>query len=131
MTHESDIPEQADQPFVDPTGFPYPHQPSPDEAEPGDSGASQSPPTTEQIRTTTGREAIYAWEMFDSERGWNIIGMRMPNGATLPMVTTSIENAWSMFEIAQQHANASGLQCRLAGWARPDVIAIVDPEVER
>jgi hypothetical protein len=96
-----------------------------------DSGASQPPPTTEQIHTTTGPQTIYTWQMLDSERGWNIIGMRMPNGATLPMVTTSIESAWSLFEVAQQHANAHGVQCRLAGWGRPDVLAIVDPEVER
>jgi hypothetical protein len=84
-----------------------------------------------EIRKPTGHESIYAWMMFDTEHGWNIIGMRMLNGTTLPMVTTDLHNAWSLFAIAQAHANANGVQCRLAGWAHPDVIAIVDPEVAR
>lgn len=83
------------------------------------------------MRTTTGPEPIYAWQMLDPDRGWNIIGMQMPNGTTLPMVTTDMKIAWSMFEIAQQHANGRGVQCRLAAWDHPGVIAIVDPEVER
>jgi hypothetical protein len=84
-----------------------------------------------EIRTPSNYEPIYAWQMHSPEQGWNIIGMRMPNGTTLPMVTTDLRNAWSLFEVAQAHANVHGVQCRLAGWAKPEVVAIVDPEVER
>jgi hypothetical protein len=131
MTNESDSPTPSDQSFVDPTGFPYPHQPGGDQPDSGDSDSSQPPPPTEQIATATGHEPIYAWQMLDRERGWNIIGMQMQNGTTLPMVTTDMKIAWSLFEVAQQHANGRGVQCRLAAWDHPGVIAIVDPEPDR
>lgn len=104
MPHEPYSPGIATEGFVDPTGFPYP----------GDRGKRE-----------TG-SVMYAWQM-QVEGGWNIVGMKMPTGQYLPLVTSSLPLAWEAFEIAQAHANVNQCQVRLAAFTFSTVAAIVDP----
>lgn len=71
---------------------------------------------------------IYAWEVDDPTHGWNIVGMMMPNGATMPLVTSRFELAWESMEVAQAHATKTKRQCRLVSFMQADLLAIVDPE---
>ena len=69
---------------------------------------------------------LYAWQM-RVETGWNIIGMTMPGGMTMPLVTTSLPMAWEALEAAQAHANRGACQVRLASFTFGSVIALVEP----
>ena len=69
---------------------------------------------------------LYAWQM-QVENGWNIIGMAVPGGGHLPLVTTSMPMAWEAFEVAQAHANRAACQVRLATFRFDSLAAVVEP----
>lgn len=71
-------------------------------------------------------DTLYCWQM-QVESGWNIVGMVLQNGVTLPLVTTSLPLAWEAFEVAQAHANRHACQVRLACFQFETVAAIVEP----
>lgn len=80
-------------------------------------------------RTETAREigsVLYAWQM-QVAGGWNIIGLTIQGGATLPLVTTSMAMAWEAFEVAQAHANRNACQVRLATFKFDTLAAVVEP----
>ena len=71
-------------------------------------------------------DVLYAWQMHVNN-GWNIIGVGMPGGATMPLVTTLLPMAWEAFEVAQAHANRNQCQVRLAMFNFHSLAAVVDP----
>lgn len=87
-----------------------------------------APPIPEeyQRRQPEVGNVLYAWQM-QVDGGWNIIGMAVPGGGHLPLVTTSMPLAWEAFEVAQAHANRGACQVRLAAFRFDTVAAIVDP----
>lgn len=85
-----------------------------------------SAPTDRAEPTTTTGDVIYAWQM-QVEHGWNIVGMVLQNGTTLPLVTTSMALAWEAFEVAQMHANRHQCQVRLATFTFSGLAAVVEP----
>jgi hypothetical protein len=85
----------------------------------------QPPSEPAQMPTWIGN-VLYAWQM-RVETGWNIIGMAMPNGQMMPLVTTSLPMAWEALEVAQAHANRGACQVRLASFTFGSVIALVEP----
>jgi hypothetical protein len=90
------------------------------------SAPTDRPEAPEQIDTQD--SILYAWQMFDSQRGWNIIGIMTPQGQTLPMVTTSFDVAWQAFDIAQEHATKHHTRCRLAAFRFDTLMAVVLPD---
>jgi hypothetical protein len=89
---------------------------------------ASTPTSYESPQITESATVIYAWQVDDATHGWNIVGMQMPNGVTMPMVTSRFDLAWQTMEIAQEHANRTGRNCRLAVFAYSDLIALVEPE---
>ena len=85
-------------------------------------------PQAETSAKQTG-DIIYAWQM-QVDDGWNLIAMLMPNGQSMPLITTTLGVAWEAFEVAQAHANRHQCQCRLATFRFDGVTAIVDPNDE-
>lgn len=69
---------------------------------------------------------LYAWQMAVDD-AWNVIGITMPTGQTLPLVTTSVRVAWEAFEVAQAHANRNQCQVRLMAFSAGNVMAVVVP----
>lgn len=96
----------------------------PEVAEDVDSSASEHTDRPQPLREIG--NVIYVWQM-QVANGWNIIGMQMPSGQTMPLVTTSLPLAWEAFEIAQAHANVNACQVRLAMFTFDTLAAVVDP----
>ncbi len=84
------------------------------------------PPRPQESAT----DVFYAWQMLNDREEWNIMGLQMPNGQYLPMVTTMPKLAWESIDVAQAHANRNGTRVRLAAFSLGDVIAILDPDVD-
>ena len=87
--------------------------------------AESEPPDRHDTASRIG-DVLYAWQMQVND-GWNIIGMQMPQGGALPLVTTSLPMAWEAFEVAQAHANRSACQVRLAAFTFDSLAAVVEP----
>jgi hypothetical protein len=140
-------------PFVDPTGFPYPspealdeirerhlHQlqgegvtgdpdwqsKQPDRLYEDNPDSPISAPTDRAATTLQTGDVLYAWQM-QVENGWNIVGLTLQGGMTLPLVTTSMAMAWEAFEVAQAHANRNACQVRLATFRFDSLAAVVEP----
>ena len=96
-----------------------------DAAEPEISAPTDRTSTPEELPVWIGN-VLYAWQM-RVETGWNIIGMTMPGGMTMPLVTTSLPMAWEALEAAQAHANRGACQVRLASFMFGSVIALMEP----
>jgi len=94
----------------------------------GSAHPDQPPSAAQEIDADRLGSVLYAWMMDDPQRGWNIIGMALPTGQYMPMVTSSMEVAWQGFDWAQAHANRHNVRCELVVYERSTTIAIVDPE---
>lgn len=69
-------------------------------------------------------EWLYAWQMLQ-QGVWNLIGMQLPNGQALPMVTMSGRVAHDMESIARAHGEAAHCPVRLISFVPGAILQLI------
>lgn len=69
-------------------------------------------------------EWLYAWQMLQNGV-WNLIGMALPNGQALPMVTMNARVANEMENIARAHGEAANCPVRLISFVPGAILQLI------
>lgn len=69
-------------------------------------------------------EWLYAWQMLQAGM-WNLIGMQLPNGQSLPMVTMRSSVAAEMEGIARSHGEAARCPVRLIAFVPGAILQLI------